>query len=302
MATDDRPTESDAALSALYKQGDSVEPPADLDDQILAAARKEVRAGPTRAKKRRLSPWLVPMSTAAVVVMSVTVVTLMQLQHPEQFDPETLARTDAAKAKQGSADSQENKRTESIKINPIPDREGLDASNTMNDDSAGASPAEILNVPTPEDRTRMELLRRQRDAQMRAESEIKRRTFAAEKRQLESDSATASAPSLEQESSSQSATKSTSPAINGDQDFAPERPHSVGAAQQNIAPPLPEAMVLDANAWLKEIARLKFKNENELANDQLRLFKTRHPDISDSKINEVIERELKVLNQQPSTE
>lgn len=296
MVTNDKQSAGDAALSALYKHGDAIEPPADLDDQILAAARKEVRAGPARAKRRTLSPWLIPMSTAAVVVMSVTVVTLMQLQHPEQFDPETLARSNAAKEQHDSAGSLERKRTEGIRINPIPSREDVDARKTMSDDSAGTSPAETLNAPTQEDRARMELLRRQKDAQMRAESEIKRRTFEAEKRKLESDSAAAPTPSLEQESIAPSATNPTSPVINGSRNLTPERPHSIGATQQNIAPPLPEAMHLDADAWLKEIARLKFLNENELANDQLKLFKTRHPDISDSTIDEAIERELKLLN------
>lgn len=69
--------EHDPQLAALYRAGADAAPPAHLDDAIRAAARREVAAGPHRAGIRR---WTVPVSLAAVVLLSVTVVTMMREQ------------------------------------------------------------------------------------------------------------------------------------------------------------------------------------------------------------------------------
>ncbi len=83
--------ERDSTVSSLYKAGDHPEPPDHFDDAILAAARKEVRAGPGRSARSGFSPWLIPLSTAAVLVLSVSMVTIMRQEQPEQFDPDRLA-------------------------------------------------------------------------------------------------------------------------------------------------------------------------------------------------------------------
>lgn len=75
--------ESDPQLAALYRAGTIAEPPAHLDDAIRAAARREVAAGPRRAGVRR---WAVPVSLAAVLVLSVSVVTLMREQGADRLD------------------------------------------------------------------------------------------------------------------------------------------------------------------------------------------------------------------------
>ncbi len=74
--------ERDAELTALYRAAPAEEPPAALDDAIRAAARREVRAGPASADATRRR-WHVPVSIAAVVVLSFTVVTLMKEEAPE---------------------------------------------------------------------------------------------------------------------------------------------------------------------------------------------------------------------------
>jgi|GEM_PF-614056 hypothetical protein len=74
--------ERDAELTALYRAAPAEEPPAALDDAIRAAARREVRAGPASADATRRR-WYVPVSIAAVVVLSFTVVTLMKEEAPE---------------------------------------------------------------------------------------------------------------------------------------------------------------------------------------------------------------------------
>lgn len=69
--------ERDPRLDQLYAQAGLEEPRAALDQAIRAAARREVQARP-QALGARLRRWRVPISIAAVVVLSVSVVTLMR--------------------------------------------------------------------------------------------------------------------------------------------------------------------------------------------------------------------------------
>jgi hypothetical protein len=67
----------DARLDRLYRGTGSEGPPARLDAAILAAAHREVGARP-RPLSSTLRRWRVPVSIAAVVVLSVSLVTLVQ--------------------------------------------------------------------------------------------------------------------------------------------------------------------------------------------------------------------------------
>ena len=67
----------DPALDRVYAAGARVEPPAHLDAAILAAARREVRAGPRRPGSI-LRRWRAPFALAAVLVLSVSVVLLLR--------------------------------------------------------------------------------------------------------------------------------------------------------------------------------------------------------------------------------
>lgn len=69
--------ERDAALDRLYRAAGHETPPARLDEAILAAARREVRARP-QSVTSGLRRWRVPVSIAAVVVLSVSLVTLVK--------------------------------------------------------------------------------------------------------------------------------------------------------------------------------------------------------------------------------
>jgi hypothetical protein len=69
--------ERDPRLDRAYRAGAREEPPSHLDAAILAAAHREVGARP-RPLSARLHAWRVPVSIAAVVVLSVSVVTLMR--------------------------------------------------------------------------------------------------------------------------------------------------------------------------------------------------------------------------------
>lgn len=69
--------ERDPRIERLYRETRREEPPARLDAAILAAARREVGAGP-RSLASKLRRWHVPVSIAAVVMVSVTLVILME--------------------------------------------------------------------------------------------------------------------------------------------------------------------------------------------------------------------------------
>jgi hypothetical protein len=83
--------ERDPLLDRAYRAGAREEPPAHLDAAILAAARREVGARP-RSVSARLRAWRVPVSIAAVVVLSVSLGTLVReegggkLEQPRAVD------------------------------------------------------------------------------------------------------------------------------------------------------------------------------------------------------------------------
>jgi len=73
--------ERDPSLERLYRQAAGEAPPAHLDAAILAAARREVGARP-RVLSQALQRWHLPVSIAAVVVVSVTLVILAIDERP----------------------------------------------------------------------------------------------------------------------------------------------------------------------------------------------------------------------------
>ena len=78
--------EHDPQLAAVYRAGSGEEPPSHLDAAIRAAARREVNAGPARPGKARFGSWGVPLSLAAVVVVSVSVVLMMQQEGADRLE------------------------------------------------------------------------------------------------------------------------------------------------------------------------------------------------------------------------
>ena len=69
--------ERDPRIDRLYREAERSEPPAHVDAAILAAARREVGSRP-RALSSAVRRWRVPVSIAALVVLSVSLVTLVQ--------------------------------------------------------------------------------------------------------------------------------------------------------------------------------------------------------------------------------
>ena len=96
--------EHDPQLAALYRAGADAAPPAHLDDAIRAAARREVAAGPRRAGIRR---WTVPVSLAAVIVLSVSVVTMMREQGADRLESMVLPPVETAPPAPAAAQREE---------------------------------------------------------------------------------------------------------------------------------------------------------------------------------------------------
>ena len=77
--------ERDAGLDRLYRHAGEELPRAEIDDAIRAAARKAVGARP-QALGTRARRWGVPISIAAVVVVSVSLITLMREEGAGRLD------------------------------------------------------------------------------------------------------------------------------------------------------------------------------------------------------------------------
>ena len=70
-------THEDERISVLYRNASAEQPPTHLDAAILAAANREAHAKP-RSLPPFSTKWTLPFSLAAVIVLSVSVVTLVQ--------------------------------------------------------------------------------------------------------------------------------------------------------------------------------------------------------------------------------
>jgi hypothetical protein len=80
----------DPELSALYRSTAVEEPPIALDERILAAARRSLTTTPPRRRSTWVR-WLAPMGLAATVVVSVSVVLLVERERPDLVNNELSA-------------------------------------------------------------------------------------------------------------------------------------------------------------------------------------------------------------------
>ncbi len=124
--TSDNDSERDAGLTATYRLTAQDVPPPALDSAILAAARREVQSRPRVAGSGFGRFWRAPLAVAAVMVLSVSLVTLMREEAP---DPVTPPRADQPVAGSGlealggaatvdTANTNEEQRPKSIGLKP----------------------------------------------------------------------------------------------------------------------------------------------------------------------------------------
>jgi hypothetical protein len=94
--------ERDPRFARLYREAAQEAPPAHLDAAILAAARREVGARP-RSFASALRRWHVPVSVAAVVVVSATLVILVREQEMAERSIQAPVPAAATPAEQAAA-------------------------------------------------------------------------------------------------------------------------------------------------------------------------------------------------------
>ena len=147
--------ERDARLDRLYREAGSEMPPARLDAAILAAAHREVGARP-RPLSSTLRRWRVPVSIAAVVVLSVSLVTLVQeeggnrsteippVTPPPAFEQKASPPAPAAMAEAGREDRSTQRQSE---------RTGAPAASTPAPTAPSRPTAPVEARPAPADAT-----------------------------------------------------------------------------------------------------------------------------------------------------
>jgi hypothetical protein len=77
----------DEQISALYRKSSQDVPPSHLDDAILALAKQEAQSTPDDQPQTKAMPpfggkWTLPFSLAAVIVLSVSLITLVEKESP----------------------------------------------------------------------------------------------------------------------------------------------------------------------------------------------------------------------------
>ena len=136
----------DPQLARIYAAAGDTEdgPAAALDAAILAAARREVGAGPTvlGAAPRTQRRWLVPLSLAAVLTLSVSLVTLV---HEEKGDD--LTQAPASVQAPASAPMASRPAPASAPTAGVAERDAKGGAATSMKDTPTAEPAKVVAAP-----------------------------------------------------------------------------------------------------------------------------------------------------------
>jgi hypothetical protein len=229
---DDRDTSMDEGVRALYRGLPADAPPPEFDAAILSAARQEVAVRPKRS-------WAVPVSLAAVIVLSVAVTLRVEEERPG-LEPVPLAKAPTAPlaaAPPAQAQvavpsaPQAKSAADVVALNPESRRERAPA--------AEPAPAPAF-VPTPSAVA----------SSAGAAADERRRDAAPEQ-------APAAAPGL----------SAAAPAARSMVDTAKRSAESAKVA----VPPTPEA-------WLERIAELRAQSRHEEADKSYVEFRMRYPD------------------------
>lgn len=255
----------DPRLSDLYRAVAEDQPPAHLDAAIRAAARREVGAGPRAGGASRLRAWRVPMALAAVLVLSVSVVTLVQ-----EEDAGRLA--DPSGAPPGP--SQENQQA------PLPQR--ADASSGQEAQArlgaADPQPKRLAQAPAEKGRRAAEPPRVQLPA-AKPEAPVARQRAEAVRQDLPQEPAAppATAAAMEGPVADRAAAREAEPATAEQAVRAPAVAAAPRAAQREVT--LAQAYENEPpQKWLEKIAELRREGRTGEADELLRVFRQRFPD------------------------
>lgn len=278
--TDNRPTDGDAAddprdprLAALYREASDDQPPANLEADIRAAARRGVGAGPRPVDPTSMRAWRVPMAVAAVLVLSVSVVTLMREEDPGRFaEPLRGARPPAARPP-ATASQKEAPSEPAASAQPGTGAAQPESRARAPAGETGQQPAQTLrSLPAPPD-PGASTAQRPADA-------------AAERGRQETAPPAAMAPSpadapAEHASGRDSAAKPA--AAMTEQEQASRAPTAVMPAPAARSAPGKSALATayanePPQKWLEKIADLRREGRQAEADELLEVFRQRFPD------------------------
>jgi len=264
----------DPRVSAGYQALGRESPPEALDAAILAASRRAVGAGPRRNRLRR---WALPVSIAAVVVLTMSIVVRIQLERPDletatpvPVAPQVLEEKAAQRADKKEADAALAKRNAQPAAKPK--SQALEA--------APAPTPLAPSAPAEAERARREARTLRAPA---AQAPAPARQFVPEPSAARAPaSAEASAPSAV------GAASAPAPAAVSEAPADLTRSLAQGAGRAASGAALEDRAKASTDtvgkrdesprAWLERIARLRREGRAKEADESLAEFRKRYPD------------------------
>lgn len=278
----------DNKVSSLYRELEPAEPPSALDQAIIAAARREISGNKTNIK--RLSRWTLPLSAAAVLVIGVS--TLMMIQERE---PQTLRPPSDSTVPYMTSPSSSAKDT------------------TRSADDISTSPQSKSYIPTPEHAKKFEERRQEQESiRRKLEDEAYRQIKATEaERRLELEPKRLAEERKLRDDTILNKQKKPHNEIGSVNDFAPTPDTETGFGGTNSPPQLIPNTINDATlsdgkapltespttasrpaaeAWLKKIAQLKRDGKTQEAATELIAFKHVYPNFPATQREELLKQ------------
>jgi len=260
----------DPRVSAGYQALGGESPPEALDAAILAASRRAVGAGPRRSRLRR---WALPVSIAAVVVLTMSIVVRIELERPDlematpvPVTPQVLEEKAAQRADKKEADAALTKHKSQLRAQPK--TQGLEAA------PAPAAPATL----------ELERLRRERQATPARAAEKP----AAPARQFVPEPPAARAPAPAESSAPSASGAARAPAGASEAPAARLSSEAAGAGRTANQAVVEDRAKASADTigkrdeapreWLERIARLRREGRIKEADESLAAFRKRYPD------------------------
>jgi len=259
----------DPRVSAGYQALGREHPPEALDAAILAASRRAVGAGPRRGPLRR---WALPVSIAAVVVLTMSLVVRIELERPDletatpvPVAPQVLEEKAAQRADKKEADAALAKRNAQPAAKP-------------KSQALEAAPAPAPSAPAEVERAR-------------GEGQVMRAPAApapAPARQFVPEPPAAGAPAPAASSAPSALGAASAPAGASEAPAARLSSENEGAGRTANQAALEDRAKASADtvgkrdesprAWLERIARLRREGRVKEADESLADFRKRYPD------------------------
>lgn len=265
--------EHDPRVTAGYRALDKENPPEALDTAILAASRRAVGARPMVAGAR-LRRWALPISIAAVVVLTMSLTLRVQLERPDLESAESMPSVSAVPPapRSRSADDKDAPRSAALES-----KEEMRATAKQNRPADARAKAK----PIAESPAALESPPSVRGAGEREQSALARKAMKTPPARTESPPAAKRAPAPAAAARPDVATGLARQAP-AEADANVGRAASRMAVEDRIQPLAEKAGKADVDLsprdWLERIARLRRDGRTQEADDSLAAFRRRYPD------------------------